>query len=594
MNGQKLWQRVVLAAGLGLVLAVPLVVDIATAGSFRTPKSLLANVLWALLAAAFLARPSWDPWLLPPAAVAVAALVSALASTPAAAWAALPWIVGALGFGALRQLAPDLRKPLARAVLWAGFLQALVAIAFFDPRWRPESFRLLEPGEGRYLWLGTMGNPADVASFLVLPTVLAFAWFWTHKRHFLWLFVALLQTAVIVATQTLSALAALLAGLAALAFTTLSPARRLRVLGALTIAAVVLVAAVSPIRQRLASSWQEMKSGQWLWLASARGAAWSSALRMFLAHPIAGVGFGQFEAHSFRYLTADELAQRSRFLGLETGFGEAHNELLQYLAETGLLGLGLLLAGVVFALKATRRAAGANGKALKVSANPRSTATAPWPPAPALASMVVLASFQFPLHLAAIAAQWAVVAALLLPPLPPPQSWRKAGAAVGLACALLVAWGSFQQWRAYRAVQSADVLVNLLRQRPRDPQRQTLAFAAYQGLSSRLHSLPFDYRGETSAGNLAQEAGDWGKAVEHFRRALALAERPETRFNLGVALFALGQEGEALAHLERAVELNPAVLKAITDTTLARKLSAVLEAHGYFARFPWTREWLSK
>ncbi|MFN3413451.1 MAG: O-antigen ligase family protein, partial [Thermoanaerobaculum sp.] len=587
------WQRVVLAAGLGLVLVAPLVVDVATAGSFRTPKSVLANVLWAVLAAPCLARLSWDPWLLPPAAVAVAALVSALASTPAAAWAAVPWVMGALGFGALRQLSPDLRRYLAQAVLWAGLAQALVAMAFFDPRWRPESFRLLEPAEGRYLWLGTMGNPADVASFLVLPTVLAFAWFWTHKRHFLWLLVALLQTAVIVATQTLSALAALLAGLAALAFTTLSPARRLRVLGVLAIAAVVLVAAVSPIRQRVVSSWQEVKSGQWLWLASARGAAWSSALRMFLAHPIAGVGFGQFEAHSFRYLTANELAQRGRFLGFETGFGEAHNELLQYLAETGLLGLGLLLASVVFAVRARRRAAGANGKGLKASANPKGTGTAPWPKAPVLVSMVVLASFQFPLHLAAIAAQWAVVAALLLPPLPPPPGGRRLGAVLGLALSLLVAWGSFQQWRAYRAVQSAEVLVSLLRQRPRDGQRQTLAFSAYQGLNSRLRFLPFDYRSQTSAGNLAQEAGDLGKAVGHFRRALALAERPETCFNLGVALFALGQEHEAITHLVRAVELNPAVLKAVTDTTLARKLSAALEAEGYFSRFPWTRDWLS-
>lgn len=594
MKGQKLWQQAVFVAGLGLVLVVPLVVDIATAGSFRTPKSLLANVLWAVLAAAFFARPCWDPWLWPLAAVAVAALVSALVSTPKAAWAALPWLLGALGFGALRQLSPDFRKHLARAVLWAGFLQALVAIAFFDPRWRPESFRLLEPGEGRYLWLGTMGNPADVASFLVLPTVLAVAWFWTHKRHFLWLFVALLQTAVIVATQTVSALAALLAGLAFLAFHTLPPARRLRVLGALAAAAVVLVAAVTPIRQRLLFSWQQVKSGQWLWLASARGAAWSSAMRMFLAHPMAGVGFGQFEAHSFRYLTAEELAQRSRFLGLETGFGEAHNELLQYLAETGLLGAGVLLAAVVVALKARRKAAGANGKALKASANPKGAATAPWPPAPALASMVVLASFQFPLHLAAVAAQWAVVAALVLPPLPPPPRWQRVGAAVGLAFALFLGWGSFQQWRAWRAVQSADVLVNLLRQRPRDPQRQTLAFSAYQGLNFKLRFLPFDYRAQTSAGNLAKEAGDWGKAVEHFRQALALAERPETRFNLGVALFALGHEGEGMAHLERAVELNPAVLKAIADKTLAHKLSAALEAHGYFARFPWTRNWLSQ
>lgn len=592
MKGQKdIWERVVWGTGLLLVLVLPLLVDIATAGSFRTPKSLLAHVLWAVLAAAFVARPSWDPWMWPPAAVALAAFASALTSTPAAVWAAIPWVLFTLGFGALRQLSLHSRKSLARAVMFSGVLQALVAIAFFDPQWRPQSFRLLEPGEGRYLWLGTMGNPADVASFLVLPTVLAFAWFWTTKRRVLWLALALLQAAVILATQTLSALAALFSGLLVLVLTHIPAPRRLRVVAGVALAAVLLATAVTPIRQRLLSSWHEVQSGQWLWLASARGAAWSSAFRMFAANPLLGVGFGQFEAHSFRYLTAEELAQRGRFLGFETGFGEAHNELLQYAAETGLAGLALLLAGLWFAVKAKKKTAGAGESRERGQGNPKGSSPPPWPTAPLLVSAAVVAFFQFPLHLAAIAGQWAVVAALLLPPLPPSR-WRRAGAGLGLGLVLVVGFASFEQWRALRAVQSADVLVSLLRQRPRDPQRQTLAFTAYQGLSAKLRFLPFNYHAETSAGNLAQEAGHWEKAVAHFRRALALAERPETRFNLGVALFALGQEAEALTHLVRAVELNPAVLKAITDRTLALRLATALETSGYFRRFPWSKEWL--
>lgn len=587
---QGWWERMVAAAGAGLVLLLPLSVDIATAGPFRTPKSLLANVLWAVLAAAFLARPSWDPWLAPAAAVAAAALLSALASTPAAAWAAIPWVLATLGFGALRQLGPESRKHLARAVVFSGAVQALVAAAFYDPRGRPGAFRLLEASSGRYQWLGTMGNPADVATFLALPTLLAFAWSWTRKRRALWLVLALVQTAVLVATQTLSVLAALFAGLAVLALAHTPTSRRLRVFGGLFLVAVLFAVAVTPIRLRLLATWGELESGQWLWLASARGAAWSSAVRMFAAHPLFGVGFGQFEAHSFRFLTTEELAQRGRFLGLETGFGEAHNELFQYLAETGLAGLLLLAGGLGYALRARRGGVG-HGGPRRDGRGGEGTQTLSLPAAPLLSAAAVIAFFQFPLHLAAIAAQWAVVAALLLPPTLPPAP-RRAGMVVGLALALLVALGSFLQWRAYRAVASADVLVSLLRQRPRDAERQVLAFEAYRGLQAKLRFLPWDYRAQTSAGNLAQESGDLHRAVTHFTTAVALAERPETRFNLGVVLMALGNEGEGLSHLLRAVELNPAILMVVSDSALAEKLAFALDQRGYFARFPWAREWL--
>ncbi|MGC8916037.1 MAG: O-antigen ligase family protein [Thermoanaerobaculum sp.] len=578
-------ELVVLASGLALVLVVPLVVDLGCSGPFRTPKALLAQSLWAVLAALFLARPSWDPFLAPPAAVAAAGLLSALATTPAAAYATVPWLSGVLGWAAVRSLPGEKRELLARAVVWAGFLEALVALAFFDPEGRPSSFRLLENLEGRYAWLGTMGNPADVGSFLVLPTVLALTWAWTGTRRVLWLALGLAQGAVLMATQTLSAMAAVLVGLAVLALARLPQKRRLPAVATLALAAAVLVLAAPPLRERLQTAWSQVQHGGWLWAASARGAAWTAALRMAVANPIFGVGFGQFEAHSFTFLRTEELAERGRILGMETGFGEAHNELFQYWAETGAVGLALLAFGLWLAWRQGRQ---------QGTPKPAPRKGLPLPPGPLAAAAAVVAFFQFPLHLAAIAAQWAVLAAWLSPPLPAPRGSCRVGVAAGLALATLVVGGSFLQWRAYRAVQSAEVLVTLLRQNPQAPQRQTLAFEALRGLQRKLALLPWDYRAQTTAGNLAREAGDWPAAASHFRAALKLAERPETHFNLGVALYVLGQEPDALAHLVRAVALNPGVLRSVSDKVLASRLSAALEKAGYFARVPWARDWLPK
>lgn len=571
----SLRQNLMLLAGLALVLVLPLVVDLACSGPFRTPKTLLARILWAALAGLFLARPSWDAWGWPLVAVVVAGVVASLAAGQGS-FAVVPVALAALGWMGLRQLAEPQRRRLFLGMILGGVIQAMLALAFADPAARPASFAALEEAAGRHKVLGTMGNPGDVGVFLVLPALGALSMAVTQKRRSLWLLAWVVQFVAMVASQTLSALAAFALGAFLVFALLLPPEKRWWAAGGSALALALVFALVPSLRLRVAESFRLPKERGFQWVASARGAAWLSAWHMWQANPIFGVGLGQFPTHYFRYLSRDALAERGKVLGLRTGFGEAHNELLQYVAETGLVGLGLLSASLVWAW---RRGGPPSGSPLLSAA-------------PVLGAMGVLALLQFPLHLAALAAQWLVVLALLLPPVKTGVQRLRAGAWLGLgvlAATVLVSWF---QWRAWRAVEAAEALVAALRQNPRIVDARVLAARAYENLQPKLSFLPGEVEAENVAGNLAREAGLWDQAMAHFRRALALAERPELHFNLGVTLCALGQEEEGLRHLGRAVELNPAVLREVTDRVLAAKLRQELTRAGYFAAYPWTERFL--
>lgn len=85
--------------------------------------------------------------------------------------------------------------------------------------------------------------------------------------------------------------------------------------------------------------------------ASARFQLWREAWLMFLQSPLVGVGYGQFAWQHFLLSGA---------MGNPTGLGHAnnaHNILMQVLAELGLLGVAALLSGVVAWLWGLRRAA---------------------------------------------------------------------------------------------------------------------------------------------------------------------------------------------------------------------------------------------
>ena len=575
-------QRLVFVAACGLVGVVPLVWSLAGYEVFRGPKRLLAMAIWLVLGGVTLVR-AWsremwrDPWWLAWAGLLMGAAVSMpFSGQPVRVLAALlPVVLVALGWGSLRWLTATHRSTLEVLVVATGIVGAGLAAVFSVPRWRPEGFELFSFLEGRYAWIGTFGNPADVALSLLLPCLLATARaLRSPGRRLRWALPAFGMAATIVATRTVSVVGALAVAGAVLLWEALP--RRSRLPG-LIIALVVTSAALlaSPMRGRLAEVIQQTRDGGWAWLGSGRTAGFGAGLGMVAARPLIGIGFGLFEAHSFRYQDEDLLAERSRVLGRETGFCEAHNDPLQFAAETGLIGLALAAAGLWLAWRAARPVFGelAGAKALVLAA-------------------AVVALAQFPLHQAAIAAQWVVLAVLALParPVPPPPpGWRRP--LVLLLAITLVAGGWLwlgRQRHLSVLLRQAQTLDEVLRA-GKVPQDRVpgLARAALANLERAAWCAPFDWRAAVLMGDLAMLAGDPSRAGELFGSALRLAERPETRFNAGMVMLTLGDEPRGLEHLERAVRLNPSIFSRIDDPEVAAAVRRRLEVSGYAARHPW-------
>jgi O-antigen ligase len=572
---------VAFAAAAALLVGVPLVWTTAVTDPFRTPQRLLALLTLGVLAAAFLAAPGVrrarsDGWTLAWAGVFAAGLLAALACPhPGLALASLvPLLLAALGWAAIRQLDEARQRRLRGLVVVAALLQAGLTVAFASPAWRPDSYRLLAGLEGRYAWIGTLGNPGWVGVFLVLPALLATALALAEpRRRAAWGLAAAALAGVVVASRTLTALAALVFGLAVLILRTL-PGRRRLAAGALLFVATAALLALSPLRGRVSNAVTEVARGGWSWLASGRGAAIEVGAAMLAGHPLAGIGPGRFEASSFAFAREEQLAERARALGLVTGFGEAHNDMLQFVAEHGAIGTVLALAGLALAWR--RR--------------PPGDGVLPAPEA-LFAAAALLALTQFPLHHAATAAQWLVLAALALPRLPGDPAggrqvprWR---AALAIALAAVVALVAWQRFTAERGVAQAQRLSESIRGAPRPAALQPVARVARDNLGRQLRWLPGDWRALLALGNLSIDAGEPSVARRQFEAALALAERPETRFDLGVAALLAGDRGAALDQLEIAVRLNPVLYRQVRDEETRRALRARLEATGYVARHPW-------
>jgi O-antigen ligase len=123
--------------------------------------------------------------------------------------------------------------------------------------------------------------------------------------------------------------------------------------------------------------------------SAGRLSIWRTAIAMWKAHPVTGVG-----VRGFRYAYPEYAAPRDRFVDTasDTGASHAHQIVLEVLSETGAVGLCFWLAGAVLAVRAWRRAdAAARSRAF----------------APALA----LVAMCFPLntHLAFYSAWWGLL-----------------------------------------------------------------------------------------------------------------------------------------------------------------------------------------
>jgi O-antigen ligase len=576
--------RIPYALAALMLLLVPLVFDGSVPSPFRTPKAELAGVLWVALAAAFLlgggARASRrDPWWLAWGGVVLGGLVSSLAGDQPLRCLAnlLPLAVTAIGCAVLRQLPDERRRRLAALVVAAGVIQAVVTVLLLDHGLAEATFGLAGGASTRAAWLGTMGNPADVSVFLLLPTILAVTMALSENRHRgRLLAAAALMTGVIVGTRTLSTLLALVIALCVAFGRRLAPRRRLPAAAAVAVACAALLLA-PPWRAKVAGELAEIRRYGWEGIGSSRGAAAVAALSMLASHPATGVGYGLFDRYSATYLDEDTLAARARNLGLETAFGEAHDDILQYAAETGLVGVLSAIAGLALAVRRNRGAGGVLPGRAEL-----------------LIAAVVISALQFPLHLAGVAAQWAVLASLALPALAPPEQRspdaRRLRLGAVIAVAAVAAGLAWQRHLAWRSVQRGDDLVRAAAaSSPPRPSPATLGLALAE-LRGRLPWLRFEHQAYTTAGNLAMRSGGSSEALQDFTTAVALAERAETRFNLGMALLALGDRASGLDDLMAAVKLNPVLFSMVGDPELSRALRRRLDADGYGGRHAWLYE----
>jgi tetratricopeptide (TPR) repeat protein len=80
-------------------------------------------------------------------------------------------------------------------------------------------------------------------------------------------------------------------------------------------------------------------------------------------------------------------------------------------------------------------------------------------------------------------------------------------------------------------------------------------------------SLPGDWRPLNLAGSALLLAGEPDRALERYREALALGERPEIDVNVGRAYASLGRNVQATAAFLRAGWISPGVLTSLPAST---------------------------
>ncbi|MEX2108303.1 MAG: O-antigen ligase family protein [Solirubrobacterales bacterium] len=117
--------------------------------------------------------------------------------------------------------------------------------------------------------------------------------------------------------------------------------------------------APAEVRERVTATAGETRTTE------GRTTLWQIGGRMVRAHPLNGVGAGNFQVSSRHYLIQPGTVFRSDEILL--GNKETHNTYLQTAAELGLIGLGLFLTIILFSLGCLVRAAGIFRKGDKVS-----------------------------------------------------------------------------------------------------------------------------------------------------------------------------------------------------------------------------------
>lgn len=143
----------------------------------------------------------------------------------------------------------------------------------------------------------------------------------------------------------------------------------------------------------------------------------------------------------------------------------------------------------------------------------------------------------------------------------PAAAFAAAAALAGLL-ALFVA----PEWRAYRGKrrlrEGQDLLVAAAAERDAAA-REGILRDAEEVLDDAAGDLPHDARPPYLLGSIALLRGDFSAALDHYRRSLAIEERPETDLNLSRAHAGAGESEAAAADALRAYWLAPDLVREL-------------------------------
>ena len=311
-------------------------------------------------------------------------------------------------------------------------------------------------------------------------------------------------------------------------------------------------------------------------LAWFRPAIWSAVLRLWVSHPLCGVGPGGLvdAAGAQRLLHADHVGQRQFLIAY------AESSPLAVLVQTGLVGF---LIALVALFVWWRRAHGDQRMSRNMTA--------------ALAAMAVMGAFHDVLTLDVVLWWWALIIGLMeVPAAPPPttigpsNSSASRRAVVGLAFSFVVLWGVVQPawarwiWRSEKPNQVTAVRTlraepwfdaplewrtrELLKQNPWS--WETVAEAtAVSGEAVRVHpgaARLWSIRGIVHA-RVVAEFGPWPDSVRIAREAFARAIELEPHQPWSLLEWArfernLGYMNDAVKLAQRALDEEPHTVRA--------------------------------
>ena len=225
--------------------------------------------------------------------------------------------------------------------------------------WNPFTFMYSLKSNPHLATSALLGNPNDVGGYLALCAIILFATTGFLQGRLRWVCAtgALIALMGVVVSQSRTGVLTIAAAGIFLAF---RRSRKTALIATLVLVALIFVAMQVdlPGLTRVAHIPSQLAQGQWDALFSDRLPAFATAVAMFRAHPLLGVGPGTYKFFYMPYrIHLNDVYPKEIMRGAGVNFAEAHNDHLQLLAETGIAGYALFVAAcVVIALRARRNA----------------------------------------------------------------------------------------------------------------------------------------------------------------------------------------------------------------------------------------------